>query len=123
MEEDLGEDSDAEADSFSGGESDSPPKSLRDEHDWDSGSESDVDIYMGEEDLLQEMWTKMDRDYEGDCEEEGREEEEDEEWESSVSTDYLRALRGLFPLLQKGQQPSDSPCGSEPELEYLRDGE
>ncbi|XP_034425768.1 uncharacterized protein LOC117752515 isoform X2 [Hippoglossus hippoglossus] len=121
VEEDLGEDSDVEADSFSG-ESDSPPKSLRDEHDWDSGSESDVDIYMGEEDLIQEMWRKMDRDYEGDWEEEeGREEEEDEEWESSVSTDYLRALRGLFPLLQKGQQTSDSPCGSEPELEYLRD--
>ncbi|XP_062269881.1 mitogen-activated protein kinase kinase kinase 14 [Platichthys flesus] len=120
VDEDFGEDSDVEADSFSG-ESDSPPKSLRDELDWDSGSDSDVDIYMGEEDLIQEMWTKMDRDYEGDWEEEGREEEEDEEWESSVSTDYLRALRGLFPLLQKGQQASDSPCGSDPELEHLRD--
>nr|XP_019966416.1 PREDICTED: mitogen-activated protein kinase kinase kinase 14-like isoform X1 [Paralichthys olivaceus]XP_019966417.1 PREDICTED: mitogen-activated protein kinase kinase kinase 14-like isoform X1 [Paralichthys olivaceus]XP_019966418.1 PREDICTED: mitogen-activated protein kinase kinase kinase 14-like isoform X1 [Paralichthys olivaceus] len=122
VEEDLSEDSDVEADSFSG-ESDSPPKSLRDENDWDTGSESDVDIYMGEEDLIQEMWTKMDRDYEGDWEEEGREEEEDEEWESSVSTDYLRALRGLFPLLQKGQQAGDSPWGSEPELEHLRDAD
>ncbi|XP_039991834.1 uncharacterized protein LOC120794657 [Xiphias gladius] len=103
---------------------DSQPKSLRDDYaadekDWETGSYSDVDMYMGEEEFIQEEGTKTDKDYEGDWEEEGQEEEE--EWDSSVSTDYLRALRGLFPLLQKGQQTNDSLWGSEPELEYLRD--
>lgn len=106
----------------------SRPKSLQDDYaagdkDWDSGSDSDVDIYAGEEECIQEKWLKTDRDYEGDWEEEGDEEgeEEEEEWDSSVSTEYLRALQGVFPLLQKGQQPNS--WGSEPELEYLRDGE
>lgn len=102
----------------------SQPKSLQDnsaadDKDWDSWSDSEVDIYMGEEEYIQEKWLKTDRDYEGDWEEEG--DEEEEEWDSSVSTEYLRALRGLFPLLQKGQQANS--WGSESELEYLRDGE
>ena len=108
----------AETDSLSG-EWDSPPKSLRDDYagkDWETGSFSDVDMYVGEEELVREKWPKTDGDYEGDWEEE-------EEWESSESTDYLRALRGLFPLLQKGQQTNESPWGSEVELELLRDGE
>ncbi|AWP18126.1 putative mitogen-activated protein kinase kinase kinase 14-like [Scophthalmus maximus] len=117
-------DSDVEAESVTGAK-DSQPRSLRDEQDWDTGSDSDVDMYMGEEEFVQETWTKTDGDYEGDWEEEeeGQEEEEEEEedWESSVSSEYLRALRGLFPLLQKGQRRSDSPWGSEPELEFHRD--
>lgn len=103
----------------------SQPKSLQDnyaavEKDWDSWSDSDVDIYVGEDECIQEKWLKTDMDYEGDWEEEG-EEEAGDEWESSVSTEYLHALQGLFPLLQKGQHVNS--WGSEPELEYLRDGE
>ncbi|XP_037610447.1 uncharacterized protein LOC119479189 isoform X1 [Sebastes umbrosus] len=105
------------------------PKSLQDDYaadgrDWDSCSGSEVDIYMAEEEQDQEKWLKSDEDYEGDWEEEGdeeEEEEEEEEWDSSVSTGYLRALRGIFPLLQKGQQTNENSWGSEPELEYLRD--
>lgn len=111
----------------------SRPKSLQDDYttdvgDWDSFSDSEVDIYMAEEEYVQEKWLRSDRDYEGDWEEEGDEEEEkdededEEEWESSKS-EYRRALRGIFPLLQKGQQTNDNSWGSEPELEYLRDGE
>ncbi|XP_026170942.1 uncharacterized protein map3k14b isoform X2 [Mastacembelus armatus] len=113
-----------DTDSLSG-EWDSQPKSLRVdytayENDWGSGSDSDVDIYMGEEEFLKLKWLKSDKDYEGDWEEE-EDEEEDEDWDaSSVSTEYLRALRGLFPLLQKGQQTNGNSWGSEPELEYLR---
>lgn len=96
----------------------SQPQSLQgdsaaDNTDWDSWSDSEVDMYVGEEECI--------RDYEGDWEEEGDEEEEEEEWDSSVSTEYLQALRGLFPLLQKGQKANSR--GSESELEYLRDGE
>ncbi|KAM7370395.1 hypothetical protein PAMP_009948 [Pampus punctatissimus] len=94
---------------------------IADEKDWDTVSDSEVDIYMGEDEYVQETWLKTDRDYEGDWEEEGDEEEE-EEWDSSVSTDYLRTLQGLFPLLQKAQQTNDLSRGSEPELEYIRDG-
>lgn len=106
----------------------SRPNSLQDEYtadekDWDTWSDSEVDIYMGEEEYIQEKWLKTDRDYEGDWEEEENEEEEEEQWDSSMSTEYLRALRGLFPLLQKGQQTNDTSWGSEAELEYLRDGE
>ncbi|XP_071318288.1 mitogen-activated protein kinase kinase kinase 14 isoform X2 [Trachinotus anak] len=128
------EDRDSDQDSEGGtssltGEWDSQPKSLRDDYtadgkDWETGSDSDVDIYMGEEELTQEKWLKSDKDYEGDWEEEGQEEEEEEEeeeWESDVSTEYLRALRGLFPLLQKGQKNNKSSWRSKPELEYLRD--
>ncbi|XP_026206423.1 uncharacterized protein LOC113155902 isoform X2 [Anabas testudineus] len=108
---------------------DSQPKSLRDDYaagdqDWGAWSDSEVDIYVGEEEFIREKWLKSDRDYEGDWEEEedeDEEEEEDEEWDSSVSTEFISALRGLFPLLQKGQETNDSLWGSEPELEYLRD--
>ncbi|XP_062298249.1 uncharacterized protein LOC134003133 [Scomber scombrus] len=111
----------------------SQPKSLRDDYiasekDWDTWSDSEVDIYMGEEEYIREKWLKTDRDYEGDWEEEGdedekeEEEEEEKEWDSSVSTEYLRTLRGLFPLLQKAQQTNNSSGRSEPELEYIRDG-
>lgn len=112
-----------------GTELDSKPRSLRDDYtadekDRDTDSESDIDMYMGEEELMQERWLKTDREYEGDWEEEGQEEEEEEEedWHSSVTTEYLHALRGLFPLLRKGRQTNDSPWRSEAELEYLRDG-
>ncbi|CAJ1081446.1 mitogen-activated protein kinase kinase kinase 14 [Xyrichtys novacula] len=126
---DSDQDFDLETDSLTR-EWDSQPKTLQDnytanEEDWDSCSDSEVDIYMGEEEYLQEKWLKNDRDYEGDWEEEGDEEEqveeEDEDWDSSISTEYLRALKGLFPLLQKGQQVHENSWGSEPELEYLRD--
>lgn len=123
-------DSESETDSVTR-EWDSEPKSLRDDYtadekDWGAGSDLEVDIYLGEEEFLQEKWLKTDRDYEGDWEEEGDEEdeeEEEEEWDSSMSTEYISALRGLFPLLQKGQETNDSSWHSEPELEYLRDGE
>ncbi|XP_068160926.1 mitogen-activated protein kinase kinase kinase 14 isoform X2 [Antennarius striatus] len=102
------------------------PKSLQedyasDEKDWNLWSDSDIDIYMGEEEYIQEMWKKTDKDYEGDMEEEGDEDDEEEERDSSVSTEYLHALRGIFPLLQKGQMTKENSWGSEPELEYLRD--
>lgn len=129
---DSDQNSDVETD-FLTREWESQPKSLQDDYaadgkDWDTCSDSEVDIYMAEEEHVQEKWPKSDRDYEGDWEEEGDEEgegeeEEEEEWESSMSTEYLRALRGIFPLLQKGQQTNDNSWGSEPELEYLRDGE
>ncbi|XP_030018889.1 mitogen-activated protein kinase kinase kinase 14 isoform X1 [Sphaeramia orbicularis] len=102
------------------------PKSLHDDNEkhWDTGSDSDVDIYMGEEEFIQEKWLKNDRDYEGDWEEDEdiEEEEEGEEWESSVSnTGYFHALKDFFPVLQKGQHTCDDSWGSEAELEYLRD--
>ncbi|KAF1373530.1 hypothetical protein PFLUV_G00239840 [Perca fluviatilis] len=136
VEEDSSDWKDGDSDQASEVETDSltrewesRPKSLQDDYtadgkDWDTGSDSEVDIYMAEEEHVQEKWLKNDRDYEGDWEEEGDEEEEegeDEKWDSSMSTEYLRALRGIFPLLQKGQQTNDNSWGSEPELEYLRD--
>ncbi|XP_045924293.1 mitogen-activated protein kinase kinase kinase 14 isoform X1 [Micropterus dolomieu] len=119
-------DSEVETDSLTREEWESQPKSLQayyaaDGQDWDTCSDSEVDIYMGEEEQIQEKWMKTDPDYEGDGEEEEDEEEEEEEWDSSISTEYLRALRGLFPVLQKGQKTNDNSWGSEPELEYLRD--
>lgn len=108
---------------------DSLPKTLQDDYteiknNWDSCSDSEVDIYMGEEEYEQEKWLKTDGDYEGDWEEEGEEEEEEaEDWDSSMPTEYLKALKGLFPLLQKGQQTNENSWGSESELEFLRDGE
>lgn len=119
MEEDSSEGQDSEVDTR---EWESPPKSLQDDYtqdekDWDGWTDSDVDIYMGEEEYIQEKCLKTDGDYEGDWEEDG---DEEEEWDS-VSTEYLRTLQGLFPLLQKGQQANS--WGSEPELEYLRDSE
>lgn len=138
MDEDSNDLEDGDSDQVSEVETDllskeweSQPRSLRDDYiaddkDWDTGSDSEVDIYMGEEEYVREKWLKTDRDYEGDWEDEGDEEEgdeEEEEWDSSVSTEYLRALRGLFPLLQKAQHTNDNSWGSEPELEYIRDGE
>nr|XP_020460362.1 uncharacterized protein LOC109962735 isoform X2 [Monopterus albus] len=122
----VDEDRESEPDSEVETEQDSQPKSLRvdytaDEKDWSTGSDSEVDIYMGEEEFIEERRLKTDRDYEGDWEEEGDEEEEEEEWDSSVSTDYLRALQSHFPLLLKGQQTNHNSWGSEPELKYLRD--
>ncbi|XP_056286612.1 mitogen-activated protein kinase kinase kinase 14-like isoform X2 [Pseudoliparis swirei] len=115
---DSNQDSEAESDSLTR-EWESRPKPLQDDY-WDTGSDSEVDIYMAEEEHVQGKWPKSDRDYEGDWEEE-EEEEEEEEWDSSESTEYLRALRGIFPLLKKGQQTNDSPWGSEPEQEDLRE--
>ncbi|XP_028286870.1 MAP3K epsilon protein kinase 1 isoform X2 [Parambassis ranga] len=123
------EDGDSEVETNSSTrEWDSEPKSLRDDYitDWESGSDLEVDIYMAEEEYTQEKWLRTDRDYEGDWEEEeeGDEEEEEEEEEEecdSSSTEYLCALRGVFPLLQKGQKTNEDPWGSEAELEYLRD--
>ncbi|KAI3365722.1 hypothetical protein L3Q82_010163, partial [Scortum barcoo] len=119
VDEDINDWKDSDSDSEAESEWDSRPKSLQDDYpaekDWDTCSDSEVDIYMGEEEHTQ-------KNYEGDWEEEGdEEEEEEEEWDSLVSTEYLRALRGLFPLLQKGQQTNEYLWGSEPELEYLRD--
>ena len=121
---DSEQDSEVETDSLTRAW-ESRPRSLQDDHtaDWEACSDSEVDIYMAEEEHVQQKWLKSDRDYEGDWEEEEEEEEDEEEWDSSVSTEYLRALRGIFPLLQKGQQTNDNSWGSEPELEYLRDGE
>ncbi|XP_068438630.1 mitogen-activated protein kinase kinase kinase 14 [Clinocottus analis] len=112
---DSDRDSEAETDSLVG-EWESRPKPLQDDYsanveDWDTGSDSEEDIYMAEERPG----------YEGDWEEEEEEGEEEEEWDSSVSTEYLRVLRGIFPLLQKGQQTNDGSWGSEPELENLRE--
>ncbi|XP_047232460.1 mitogen-activated protein kinase kinase kinase 14 isoform X2 [Girardinichthys multiradiatus] len=109
----------SETDSISG-EWDSNPKSLRDDYadkaEWKTGSESEVDIYMAEEEeCIQEKWLKTDEDYEGDWE------EEDEEGDSSGSTEYLRTLKGLFPLLRRGLLTNEASWGSEAELEYLRD--
>ncbi|XP_047464070.1 uncharacterized protein LOC125021920 isoform X2 [Mugil cephalus] len=90
-----------------------------DKKDWEIDSDSEVDIYMAEEEYTPEKWRKTDKDYEGDWED-----EEEVEWDSSLSglsTEYLHALRGVFPLLQKGQQTNDDSWGSEAELEYLRD--
>lgn len=109
----------------------SQPRSLRDNYfaedkEWNMESDSEVDIYMGEEEYFQQKWLRSNREYEGDWEEEGEEEEEEQEedeWDSSVSTGYSRALRDHFPLLQKGQQTTGNSWGSEAELEYLRDGE
>ncbi|XP_023805571.1 uncharacterized protein LOC101166422 isoform X1 [Oryzias latipes] len=117
--------SDVETDSVNG-EWESYPDPLQEENrsaaEWDTGSESDIDIYMGEEEFLQNKCQKTDRDYEGDCEEERaneeeEEEEEEEEWDSSASVEHPFSLRDLFPLLQKGQKRL---WGSEEELEYLR---
>lgn len=121
-EEDTG---DVESDSSQG---ESRPRSLQDdavvgEEDWDSWSDSEVDIYVGEEEFIHERWLKAERDYEGDWEEDEEFDDEDldEDWDPSGSTQYQRALRGLFPLLQKATQ---AKCwGSESELELLRDGE
>lgn len=101
----------------------SEPRSLQmeeEEEDWDRWTDSEVDLYTGEDDCSPEKGLKTDWDYEGDWEEEeeGDEEDEEEEWSS---TEYLQALTELFPLLQK-YQPAVS-CGSEEELEYLREGE
>lgn len=97
------------------GSRESEPRSLQDE-DWACRTDSEVDLYTGEDDYSPEKSLKTDRDYEGDWEEEG--DEEDEEWSS---TEYLQALTGFFPLLQKCQAAVS--CGSEKELEYLRKGE
>lgn len=112
MDEDGGDGDD------SGGESrGSEPRSLQAEEDWDSWTDSEVDLYTGG-DCAPGEGLKTEADYEGDWEEEEGDDEDEEEWSS---TEYLQALTGLFPLLQKGQ-PAVS-CGSEKELEYLRDGE
>lgn len=122
VDEDAGSDPDSEGvlDSLSG-EWDSQPKPLRadstEDDGWRPGSDPEVDMYLGEEESV-EKWLKTDGDYEGDWEE-----GDDEVWDSSASTEHVGALRGLFPLLQKGQETNDSSWGSEPELEYLRDGE
>lgn len=112
-------DSEAETDCPTG-DWDSHPRSLRDhytdEADWETGSGSDVDIYMSEEDQNQDQDLKTDQDYKGDW-------EEDEEWDSSGSTEDLQGLRGVFPLLQKGLRADRVSWGSDAELEYLRDGE
>lgn len=103
----------------------SQPRSLQDdvaagEEDWDSWSDSEVDIYVGEEEFIHGRRLKAERDYEGDWEEDGEFDEEDmhEDWDS---TQYQRALRGLFPLLRKAAQAKS--WGSESELALLRHGE
>lgn len=105
-----------------GGEAESggsEPRSLRVEEDWDGWTDSEVDLYTGEDDSSPGKTLRTDGDYEGDWEEEGDDEEEEEEEEWS-SAEYLQALTDLFPLLQKCQP---AVCGSEEELEHLREGE
>lgn len=114
MDEDGSDGKDCEAESR-----ESEPRSLQAEEDWDCWTDSEVDLYTGEDDCSPERAPKTDRDYEGDWEEEGDDEDGDEEEWSS--TEYLQALTDLFPLLQKCQ-PAVS-CGSEKELEHLREGE
>lgn len=111
MDEDGSDGNDSEAES-----PESEPRSLQDEEDWDCWTDSEVDLYTGQDDCPPEKGLKTDGDYEGDWEEEG--DDEDEEWSSA---EYLQALTGLFPLLQR-RQPAVS-CGSEKELEFLREGE
>nr|XP_057922293.1 mitogen-activated protein kinase kinase kinase kinase 1 isoform X2 [Doryrhamphus excisus] len=88
------------------------PRSLRDEHDWDA--DSDVDIYTGEDKGPGDMRLGTDVDYEGDWEDEGDDDEE--------SSQYLRELRGFFPVLRRGQQTRQTRRGSDSDLEDLRDG-
>lgn len=95
----------------------SEPRSLQAEEDWDRWTDSEVDLYTGEDHCSPDKGLKTDGDYEGDWEEDGDDEDE-AEWSS---TGYLQALTDRFPLLQK-RQPAVS-CGSEKELEYLREGE
>lgn len=85
--------------------------SLEESHvveDWVSETDSEVDIYLGEDGDLER---KSDWEYEGDWEEE------------ESSTELYQALHTHFPVLRKGQPEIDQSLGSEPELEYLRDGE
>ncbi|XP_020310070.1 uncharacterized protein LOC109865966 [Oncorhynchus kisutch] len=84
--------------------------SLEESHvveDWEPETDSEVDIYLGEDGDLER---KSDWEYEGDWEEE------------ESSTELYQALHTHFPVLRKGQPEIDQSWGSEPELEYLRDG-
>ncbi|CAL8303409.1 unnamed protein product [Lota lota] len=94
------------------------PRSLR-VLGWGSDCDSEVDIYMGEEEFWERrgVLTQRDRNYEGDWEEE---EEEEEEWESSSSPGLFCVLREHFPLLRNGVQRSRASWGSELELTHLR---
>ncbi|XP_077359004.1 mitogen-activated protein kinase kinase kinase 14-like [Festucalex cinctus] len=66
------------------------PTSLRDQPAWDSDSDSEMeDIYVADDDGDDHR-----DDYEGDC--------EDDEDESS-SSQYVRALLDVFPVLRRGQ--------------------
>ncbi|CAL8284505.1 unnamed protein product [Merluccius merluccius] len=89
---------------------------------WGSDCDSEVDIYMGEEEFWERrgMLPRRDRDYEGDWEEE-EEGEGEEDWESSSSPGRLCALREHFPLLRSGVPRSRASWGSEQELTHLRE--
>uniref|UniRef100_H3D2S3 Protein kinase domain-containing protein n=1 Tax=Tetraodon nigroviridis TaxID=99883 RepID=H3D2S3_TETNG len=78
----------------------SEPRSLRVEEDWDGWTDSEVDLYTGEDDSSPGKTLRTDGDW--------------------SSAEYLQALTDLFPLLQKCQP---AVCGSEEELEHLREGE
>ncbi|XP_046888174.1 mitogen-activated protein kinase kinase kinase 14 isoform X1 [Hypomesus transpacificus] len=115
--------SESESDSMEAGGWESHSSSFHnlqtEDNDWEWETDSEVDIYLGEEEYSKErvaLGNRDDeRDYEGDLE------EEESEWNSSSSTELFRVLQAHFPVLRKGQ-PTRQSWGSEPELEYLRDG-
>ena len=115
--------SESESDSMEAGRWESHSSSFHnlqtEDNDWEWETDSEVDIYLGEEEYSKErvaLGNRDDeRDYEGDLE------EEESEWNSSSSTELFRVLQAHFPVLRKGQ-PTRQSWGSEPELEYLRDG-
>ncbi|XP_041717148.2 mitogen-activated protein kinase kinase kinase 14 [Coregonus clupeaformis] len=89
--------------------------SLEESHvveDWEYETDSEVDIYLGEDGDPEKssVFKKGDCEYEGDWEEE------------ESSTELYQALHTHFPVLRKGLPEIDQSWGSEPELEYLRDG-
>ena len=113
----------SESESMEAGGWESHSSSLHDlqteDNDWEWETDSEVDIYLGEEEYSKGRVAlgnpDDERDYEGDLE------GEESEWDSSSSTELFRVLQAHFPVLRKGQ-PTRQSWGSEPELEYLRDG-
>ncbi|KAJ7987704.1 hypothetical protein DPEC_G00329250 [Dallia pectoralis] len=86
--------------------------------DWESEINSEVDIYLGEDECPEESSVFK----KGDWEFEDNWEEDESEWDNNPSTELSQALRTLFPVLRKSQPEKDQYLGSEPELDYLRNG-
>ncbi|KAL0984193.1 hypothetical protein UPYG_G00138340 [Umbra pygmaea] len=76
--------------------------------DWESEIDSELDIYLGEDEDAEKSndFTKGNWEYFGNCE----------------KADLYQALHTHFPVLRNGQPENNQSWGSEPELEYLRDG-
>ncbi|XP_012989326.3 mitogen-activated protein kinase kinase kinase 14 isoform X2 [Esox lucius] len=99
----------------------SRPKSLEVSHaveDWESEIDSEVDIYLGEDEYPEESSVFKT----GNWEFVGSWEEEESEWDHNPFTELSQALHTHFPVLWKSQPENDQYWGSEPELEHLRDG-